>query len=32
MALHDLVSGEHRAQLVEAIVRYAAWGMGEIQR
>jgi hypothetical protein len=32
MALGDVMSGEHRPQLVEAVVRDAAWGMGEVQR
>jgi hypothetical protein len=28
MTLGDVMSGEHRPQLVEAVVRDAAWGRG----
>jgi hypothetical protein len=30
MALGDVMGGEHRPQLVEAVVAYVVWGMGEV--
>jgi hypothetical protein len=32
MTLGDVMSGKHRPQLVEAVVRAAVWRMGEVRR
>lgn len=32
MASSNVMGGEHRLRLVEAVVAYAAWGMGEQER
>jgi len=32
VALGDVISGEHRPRLAEAVVAYAVWGMGEVRR